>query len=150
MDKTKMVAGLIVIVVVMFGAGYFIGNAHGKTVGAASASAARAGAYRGSRGGAAGGSAVMGTVLSQDAQSITVSLRNGGSQIIFLSGSTSVMKSVAGATTDIAVGQNIVATGTTNSDGSLTATSVQIRPDTPSGATGAPVSGTPAPSMSGN
>ena len=144
MDKTKMVAGLIIIIIVVFGAGYLIGNSHGKSVGAATASAARGSAFRGGRTGAAGGSAVMGTILSQDAQSITVSLRNGGSQVIFLSGSATVMKSVAGTASDLSVGQNIVATGTTNSDGSLTATSVQIRPAMPNPAptgTGTPGTG---------
>jgi hypothetical protein len=139
MDKTKMVAGIVGIIIVALVVGYLVGNAHGKSVGLAQAAAARQSGFRGTRG-ANGGSAVMGTILSQDAQSITVSLRNGGSQVIFLSGSTGIMKSVSGTATDLAVGQNIVATGTTNSDGSLTATSVQIRPamQTPPAGTGTP------------
>ncbi len=80
-----------------------------------------------------GASVVSGQILSKDEQSITVQIRNAGSKIIFLSDSTSVGKFVDGTAADLTVGENVMVNGTTNSDGSVSATSVQIRPATPDG-----------------
>jgi hypothetical protein len=82
---------------------------------------------RGLRGGA-GGSFAAGEVIAKDDKSITIKLRDGGSKIVFLSGSTEVMKSSQGSAQDILVGAQINANGTTNTDGSVTAQMIQIRP----------------------
>ena len=78
-----------------------------------------------------GTSAVNGQVVSKNDQSMTVQLRDGSSKIVFYSGSTEVSKFVAGTASDLVPGANVMIGGTTNSDGSFTAQSVQIRPNVP-------------------
>ena len=74
------------------------------------------------------GNSAFGTILSTDASSITLSTLGGGSKIILISPTTSVMKSVPGSQTDLTTGQSVMITGTPNADGSISATTVSIRP----------------------
>ncbi|MDE1874611.1 MAG: hypothetical protein KGH68_00895, partial [Patescibacteria group bacterium] len=97
---------------------------------------AGAGTFTFSRNGGAGGfagrmngSGIAGTVIAKDSQSITVQAPDGsGSKIVFVNSSTQVFKTDQGSLNDIAVGANVVVAGSANSDGSVTAQSVQIRP----------------------
>lgn len=75
-----------------------------------------------------GGGMVNGEILSMDDKSVTVKDRTGGSKILFLAPSTEVTKTVIGTVTDLTVGADIMAQGTPNSDGSITATNIQLRP----------------------
>lgn len=85
-----------------------------------------AGAGAGRRNGAAGGF-VNGEVVSKDAQSVTVKLADGSTKIVFYSASTTVSKSAAGTADDLTAGTGVIVTGTTNADGSVTATRIQLR-----------------------
>ena len=84
---------------------------------------------RGSRG--MNGGFLSGSVVSSDAQSITISLTSGGSKVVYLSDATKVLKSTTGTKGDLQTGTNIMVTGTPNQDGSVVAQSIQIRPDMP-------------------
>jgi len=82
-----------------------------------------ANANRGGRNG------VMGEVLSMDDKSVTLKIPGGGSKIILLSEKTQVMKSISGLKTDLKAGLNLIVNGVSNTDGSVTADTIQIRPE---------------------
>ena len=85
----------------------------------------------GVRTGMANGGLINGEVLSKDDKSITVKLNGGSSKIIFYSAETTVGKTVKGAIEDLNDGTNIIITGKTNNDGSMTAQNIQIREGVP-------------------
>ncbi|MDO8676838.1 MAG: hypothetical protein Q7K16_04330 [Candidatus Azambacteria bacterium] len=72
---------------------------------------------------------INGEIITSDGKSIIVKLRAGGSKIIFFSDSTEIGKFVAGVAGDLVVGKTVSVTGKANSDGSIAATTVQIRPN---------------------
>lgn len=74
------------------------------------------------------GGAVEGTILSMDDKSVTVKLSDGSSKIILFSGSTTYSNTVTSTRTDLKVGGTVAVFGASNSDGSITATNVQINP----------------------
>lgn len=126
--KTKlivMIVGVLVIGGGLFFGGYQVGKSSsgpgGRQLGGPNGQA-------GMRGDIAGSSFVTGEVISKDDTSVTVKLADGGSQIIFLSDSTQITKSDSGVIDDLATGINISANGTENTDGSISAKTVQIRP----------------------
>ncbi|MDD4332612.1 MAG: hypothetical protein PHT51_00690 [Patescibacteria group bacterium] len=84
---------------------------------------------QGMRQGSKGNGIANGEIISKDEKSITVKLANGGSKIIFLGGETKVNKMAEATITDLEVGKNIMVTGQTNSDGSITAQNIQLRPE---------------------
>jgi len=74
------------------------------------------------------GGMVSGEIISIDDKSITVKSQDGGSRIIFLSASTTISKMTEGNLSDLIVGSNISINGTNNTDNSINAQTIQIRP----------------------
>jgi hypothetical protein len=79
--------------------------------------------------GGAGGGLVAGTVAAKDAQSITVDTRDGSSKVVLISPATTVAKSALGTLDDVMVGSTVIIMGSTSNDGSISASSIQLRPD---------------------
>jgi len=61
-------------------------------------------------------------------KSITIKLSDGSSKIVLYTDKTTYEKSIDGSRTDLQNGQQVMVLGTQNSDGSITAQSVQINP----------------------
>jgi len=125
----------LVVVVVAFVGGMYYGKAAapagvGGRTGLLGASSTRGGfAGRAST----GGGFTAGTITAIDSQSITLQLPNGNSQIVFYSSSTSVSEPQPVAPGALVTGAMVTVGGTANSDGSLTAQTIQVRPAGSSG-----------------
>lgn len=76
-----------------------------------------------------GNGPIFGEILAVDEKSLTVKLRDSGSRIVFFGSSTPVMRMASGTPADLRVGESVTVLGTTNPDGSVTASSLQIRPN---------------------
>ena len=141
---------VIVVVVVAIGVGAFFG---GKAAGGGTPSAAEAmkvvsnltaaqrqalaqssggtgtatgaptGGFAGASG--AGGNMTSGSIVSSDANSMTIKLASGSTKIVLFSDSTTISVSKTGSTSDLTAGQEVRVSGTTNSDGSITASNIQ-------------------------
>lgn len=71
---------------------------------------------------------VNGEIISTDDKSITVKLTDNSSKIVLLTDTTAINKSSEGSKEDLKVGEEVAAFGTENSDGSITAQSIQLNP----------------------
>jgi len=83
----------------------------------------------GMRGARTGGGFSGGEIINIDAQSLTVRPQGGGSTIVFYSSTTPITLMAAGSVADLSAGKSIIVTGKANPDGSITAASLQLRPE---------------------
>lgn len=75
-----------------------------------------------------GNGAVVGDILSVSGSTMTVKLADGSSKIVLLSSATTINKAATATQSDLKAGEKVAAFGATNSDGSVTATNVQLNP----------------------
>ncbi|HSW96665.1 MAG TPA: hypothetical protein VLF89_02455 [Candidatus Saccharimonadales bacterium] len=127
-----------IVLLIIVGTGAFFGGMQYQKTKTRSAFGQFGGQMMGSgqgfkRFGGQNGSAIRGEIISVSDTSITVAQRDGSSKIILLSGSTNISKAAAGSKSDLIKGTQVMAVGTTNSDGSVTAQLIQLNPMMPQG-----------------
>lgn len=132
-----MIVGAIALIVGLAG-GYFIGKGSAPSQSAyglpGQGQFAQGGA-NGTRRGAQlqSGGFITGDIIAKTDNSITVQSRDGSSKIIFFGSSAEVSKFVQGASSDLLTGETVTVSGTANTDGSINAQTIQIRPAAPFG-----------------
>jgi hypothetical protein len=130
------IVGAVALALVAFGGGYVVANATtSKTAGAGTAFAGGDGGGQGfgpnasgrPRNGGFGGGA-SGTIGSVSADQMTITTQAGGSRIVLLTPTTTVTQVTAAtkAVADLTSGETVTVVGTSNPDGSVTATRVII------------------------
>lgn len=131
-------AVMAVVAIVLLGAGFGGGYAFAKSQSPMSGTfasnfpgGAAGGQFRTGTGmmGARGGNFIAGEILSKDASGLTIKMQDGSTKIILVGVSAQINKSALGTLADLSTGTNVTVTGTTNSDGSVTAQAIQIRPE---------------------
>lgn len=135
--QSKLIAPFVIGALVVGGGSFYGGMQYAKSR-SAGGQFQHLGGMSGGRGGfggpgagvqgRAGGGFTAGEVVSKDATSFTLKLRDGGSKVVFYSSSTAVGKMAAGTADDLAQGTEVTVSGSSNQDGSITASTVQIRP----------------------
>jgi hypothetical protein len=126
MKNKTIVTGIIALIV-----GIGIGYGGAMALSPASSATSTHGTYAARMGGGmhtAGGGFLSGTVATVSSESITLNTQDGSSHVVLVTPSTNISKSVSGSLSDVSAGTNVIVSGTTNSDGSLSATLIQLRP----------------------
>jgi hypothetical protein len=127
-DKNSLIITVLVAILFAIG-GFFAGQKYQqrRTVGMARQIGNVAGArYTGQPQRGNGFRPVAGEIIASDEKSITVKLVDGGSKIVLLSEKTEINKASSANKEELKVGEKVSIFGTENSDGSVTATNIQI------------------------
>lgn len=134
MNKTILTA---IAVAIVFGAGgyYFGSQQSSATVTTAPTGASGYTGRTGGRFAGAGGGFNAGTIISTGDGTMTIQLTAStstsavsGTKIVLFDNNTQVNEMQTVPASTLTVGQNVVVNGSTNTDGSLTATTIQVRP----------------------
>ena len=74
----------------------------------------------------AGAEVVRGEIIAQDETSITVKLPDESSKLVLISEKTTINKATEGSVADLETGEQVMVFGQVNSDGSISATNIQL------------------------
>ncbi len=130
MKKHYLTIGVVITCAVVF---FFVGRV---TAGTAARGALNRGTFAaGARTGMTGGF-VSGRVVSVDGGVIVVSLPNGNSQNVYYSTSTSIVVPQTTSASALTPGTTVMIGGSQNADGSVTASTIQVRSATSTGGFG--------------
>lgn len=129
----KTVLWIIIGFIIVGGLAFYAGLKYRSKVSVSSDQVGQSQSMNGGRrgGGMRGGTNVGfvgGSIVSIDATSMTVAMRDSSSKIVLFSTATPVMKMVAGVQSDLVVGKEVTINGTANPDGSVVADTISLRP----------------------
>lgn len=130
MNKNLLITSLVVLVVAG-GVGFYGGMKYQQSKVPTRQFGNFAGRTGGGTGGTGGNNAfrpVNGQILSVGNNTMTVKLNDGSSKVVILTSTTQINKAAQGTTSDLTAGTTVSVFGQTNSDGSVTAQSVQLNP----------------------
>lgn len=130
--KNNIIITIVLVIVVAFG-GFFAGMKYqqkkqptfGRQFGNALGSRMGGQLQNGNR---LGFRPVAGEIIESDENSIIVKLQDGSSKIVLLSEKTEINKTNPAAQDELKVGEKVSVFGTENSDGSVTASNIQLNP----------------------
>lgn len=135
--KTNLQPSIIIVGILLCGATFYAGTRYQSGVDAKNQTARYAargtGQYpQNGRNGTnrmmGGFRPVSGEVLSIDSKLMTVKVSDGSSKNVYLSDKLEVTKTTKAAVSDIKIGSSVAAFGNEGSDGSLTASTIQLDP----------------------
>ena len=141
----KLIVKIIITAVVAGGAGFYGGYTYGHSQTPPNNNTGANGGQRqfqagqfpgrngngGTRFGGANGSFLNGEIISKNDQGLTIKLGDNSTRIILVPPSVQVTQAAQGTINDLKEGDSVTVTGTSNSDGSFSANSINIRPTPP-------------------
>ncbi len=132
----KIVSIIIAAIVIATAGGFYIGMKYGQNKKASTNNPRQINfqlngnqTQRGMGNFRAGANFIAGSIINKDDKSFTIKLSDGGSKIVFFSDATQFMKTSIGTLEDLKIDDNILISGSANQDGSLTAQTIQLRPE---------------------
>lgn len=127
----KTIGILVVVAVLCAGVGFWTGTQYAKPGTSNRTMFTTGGQFTGGRtsgfAGRGAGGFVSGQILTTDSGGFTIKMQDGSTKLVLLSASTTVSEMSPAPASSLKVGQQVVVSGATNSDGSVTAQMVQLR-----------------------
>lgn len=153
MNRTARIILGIVVLLLVAGAGFYGGTVYGKNQAQATLAARRQGAFPGAgingqpagQQGANGrtGGMLFGQIKEIGANVLTVTDNNGKETKVAVTDTTLIEKQASVKLTDLTQGETVMVSGSTGTDGTLTARSVQVAPMGRFGPNGPDAAGSP-------